>query len=169
MPRNTQHLAWVVTHMPKESDDALAKFTKSNPRWQGAHWDDVLDVILDADGHLELTEPMFDMMQGTDFPPNLVSAVSITLLWASKAFADLPLEHKAMTVRATIDNNGDKYWRATAETISREDAIHTCEGIEEAMLLNLNAGAGADTMMLTHAVRDLTRIVREHLQAGATS
>lgn len=112
--RNTEHLTWVLEHMPQESADALITFTKVNPHWRGAHWDDCLDTVIDADGHLDITEPMFDLMEGTNYPPNLVTAVTITLLWASQAFAEANEEDRATMVKATIANNGGPQTRIKA-------------------------------------------------------
>jgi hypothetical protein len=41
---------------PEQRDTALANFIKLNPHYDGAHWDDVLAILLDADAHLDLTE-----------------------------------------------------------------------------------------------------------------
>lgn len=38
------------------------------------------------------------------------------------------------------------------------EIVKLCDGIAAAMLTHLEAGAGADTMMLTHAVRDLANL-----------
>lgn len=41
------------------------------------------------------------------------------------------------------------------------DNIKLCEGIAAAMLTNLEANVPADTLMLTHAVRDLANLCAE--------
>lgn len=38
------------------------------------------------------------------------------------------------------------------------DKIHLCEGIAEAMLINLERQVPADSFVLTHAVRDLANL-----------
>lgn len=104
--RNTSHLDWVLEHMPKESADALAKFTSINPHWRGAHWDDCLDQLMDADAHLDMTESMWERCAETVYPASLVSAVAMTLLYASKMFAESDPDMQWQMVEATIRNNG---------------------------------------------------------------
>jgi hypothetical protein len=59
---------------------ALERFVARNPGWNGAHWEDILDVLLDSDQHLELTEPLFE--HGI---PNS-SEIAVTYLWANGRF-----------------------------------------------------------------------------------
>jgi len=37
---------------------ALDWFTTVNPHWKGANWDDVVDALLQADAHLDITEAL---------------------------------------------------------------------------------------------------------------
>jgi hypothetical protein len=102
------HLTWVREHMPQESAQALTKFLTIDPKWTGAGWDDLLDMMLDADAHLEVTEPLYEFSYGNGLRDMgmLPAAVAITLLYASKAFAEMTADQQAITVKATIDNNG---------------------------------------------------------------
>jgi hypothetical protein len=112
--RNTSHLDWVLEHMPDESARALGTFTHINQHWRGAHWDDCLDRIMDADGHLEVTEPLCEAAReaiiasgySKTYPAALTSAVGITLLYASQAFAEATPDEQWIMVEATITNNG---------------------------------------------------------------
>lgn len=109
MIRNTDHLTWVTEHMPDESAAALVTFTEQNPHWRGAHWDDCLDVLIDCDAFIEVTEPIFDLMTGPEwapFPPILTSSIIITLMLSSKQFCEASLGEKVIMVKATIYNNG---------------------------------------------------------------
>lgn len=78
-------LAWVRTHMPDESALALDKFLETNPHMRGAGWDDCLDRLIDGDAYLNITEPIHER---SDSPqPSLVTAVALTMLYASREFA----------------------------------------------------------------------------------
>lgn len=104
--RDTSHLTWVLEHMPKESNDALIKFTSINPHWRGAGWDDCLDQLMDTDSHLEVVEPLFERSTESVYPARLISAVAITLLYASQDFAELSTpDMQWIQVEATIRNN----------------------------------------------------------------
>lgn len=102
--RDTDHLQWVRIHMPDECSKALARFIDWNLAWRGAGWDDCLDRLMDSDAHLEITEPIHEILDSDR--PRLVSAVAITLLWADKTFAtEFTDEMRAVAVAATIANN----------------------------------------------------------------
>lgn len=45
---------------PDEVALALDRFTTANPHYQGAHWDDVIDELFNADAHLDITESCDD-------------------------------------------------------------------------------------------------------------
>jgi len=78
-------LAWVRHNMPNENALALEHFTTANPHWRGAHWEDCLDVLLDSDSHLELTEPLYDHFEDGDAVRlQLVCPIAVTLLWAKQ-------------------------------------------------------------------------------------
>jgi hypothetical protein len=49
--------------------------------------------------------------------------------------------------------------------MTNADKIHLCEGIAEAMLINLEHQVPADPLMLTHAVRDLANLCAEQQRA----
>ena len=73
-------------HMPAQSRDALEHFLVDNPRMQGAHWADVLDMLLDADAHVNLTDTVYDELRtivplGTE---GWILPVFLTLLYANK-------------------------------------------------------------------------------------
>lgn len=75
---NLDNLMWVRHNMPEECTLALSRFVRVNPSYNGANWEDCLDILLDSDSHLELTEPLWDEMDGDP----LSSYVGVTLLWA---------------------------------------------------------------------------------------
>ena len=95
---------WVITNMPNEATDALAKFVSINHHYRGAGWEDCLEVLLDSDAQLEVTEPMADAMPEWGA---LHAAITMTLIYASRVFAtDMTTEQRITAVRATIANNG---------------------------------------------------------------
>ena len=104
-------LAWVMKHLPTLASKALDKFVERNRHYNGAHWDDCLDVLIDSDSHLDITEPMsVATYMGTDdiildgYDPLLVDAVAITIFYADKAFANkYTAAMRAVAVKATID------------------------------------------------------------------
>ena len=82
--------------LPNLSAAALDRFVGINPRWNGAHWADVLEVLMDTDADPEGAEELFDEFGDTD--PQLFYAVANTLHWADP---DTPLT--AEQVRDTLD------------------------------------------------------------------
>lgn len=92
--------------MPGESAKALLMFTSMNPTWRGAHWDDVLDVLMDSDSHLDVIEPIIEALPLMD--ARLVRAVVLTALYADpSSFNDeWSLQERVTAVAATITNNG---------------------------------------------------------------
>jgi hypothetical protein len=82
----TQGLRWVRENMPEECVKALATFVRCNPGWNGAGWDDCLDILIDSDSHLELTEPMWVAFDEMDPPYRVmppVCEIAVTLLYAN--------------------------------------------------------------------------------------
>ena len=79
-------LMWVRHNMPNENALALEHFTTANPHWRGANWEDCLDVLLDSDSHLELTEPLYEEFDALDIGVRLqlVCPIAVTLLWAKQ-------------------------------------------------------------------------------------
>lgn len=82
---DSEALRWVMQHMPVEADAALAKFLEMNRQMTGSGWDDCLAMMLDADAHLAITEPVVDLLPEAD--PTLAVAVTLTILYSSEAFA----------------------------------------------------------------------------------
>lgn len=78
---DTKAISWVESNMPTEAGEALARFTNVNARWQGAHWGDVLGVLLDCDAHIDITDVMVEDERLAHLG-HLPAAVTITLLWA---------------------------------------------------------------------------------------
>ena len=80
--RQARHDAvmWVARMMPDENALALDRFTRVNPAFKGANWEDCLDVLVDSDSHLEVTEPMYEKI-GAPYEA-MSSYVTITLIWA---------------------------------------------------------------------------------------
>src|SRR4249920_3801329 len=78
-------LRWVRENMPLVSAVALQNFIMVNPSWNGAGWDDCLDMLLDSDSHLELTEPLYEQAEDEEVERlELVSPIAITLLWSHR-------------------------------------------------------------------------------------
>jgi hypothetical protein len=98
-------LRWVRERMPEECGKAIARFVIRNPHWQGAGWDDALDVLMDSDSHLEITEPLWDVVDRTEVtvPMPLVTAVAITFHYADETWFLLsPVDQLGLVV-ATIE------------------------------------------------------------------
>jgi len=101
MTDTAQAIDWVTTNMPTESAAALAQFAERNPHFRGANWDDVLDIILDADADLQWTEPLHALDE--TFPADVLeSAVTTTLAWAVEGFVEKPAAEQITAVRAAI-------------------------------------------------------------------
>src|SRR5262245_21128082 len=107
--RRSFRLNWVMKHMPAESAKALTTFLQINPRWEGAKWDDCLDVLLDSDSNLEVTEPVYEELDAEGFTakthPGLISAVTLTCFYAERAFSYMTVQMQAIVVKATISDN----------------------------------------------------------------
>ena len=73
-----ERLDWVARMMPEECALALDRFVRVNPTWRGANWEDVLDVLLDTDSHIEVTDYIYEALDGAD----KCSEVAVTLLYA---------------------------------------------------------------------------------------
>lgn len=86
-------LMWVAHNMPEENKLALERFVRVNPSWNGANWEDCLDVLLDSDSHLDVTEPL------AEEDIEMSSEIGVTLLWAYGG-APTADEVRAILVRA---------------------------------------------------------------------
>lgn len=97
----TDDIDWVLTHLPAESAKALAHFAELNHRLVGIRWDDALEILIDTDCHLDITDPIHQLI---DSPrPGLVRAVAITLLYADPAFDELNDNMRAVAVSIIIE------------------------------------------------------------------
>lgn len=100
---------WVRDRMPTESAAAIAQFVARNPHYQGANWDDVLEILLDADADLQWTEPIHEVDES--FPANpLESAVATTLAWAQESFINelIPADRVGAVRDLITINNGEQ-------------------------------------------------------------
>ena len=94
---------WLQAAMPTECDDALRKMVEVTPSMNGAAWWDCLDLLYDSDSHLDIIEPMADVMEEWTI---LHSYITLTLIYASKQFSvDYTNDMRVNAVRATILNN----------------------------------------------------------------
>lgn len=82
---NTDRLLRTQKAMAGHAARALTRFTILNPRFQGAQWADCLDLLLDADSHLDLTEPLYDELADkvSEEQRPFISLVAVTLLWST--------------------------------------------------------------------------------------
>ena len=86
-----ERLMWVHTNMP-EGTKALENFITVDPRWNGADWIDILDVLLDTDSHIELTEPLYEQAEAAGVQPlELVCPIAVTLLWSHRFDSEVVL------------------------------------------------------------------------------
>ena len=83
MPTNTERLLRTQDVVPSRA--ALERFITFNPSYNGAQWADVLDILLDSDSHLDITEPLWDELadQVTDEQRPYIPMVAVTLHWTS--------------------------------------------------------------------------------------
>lgn len=102
-----QAIDWVRDHLPQLSQSAINQFVVRNPHYRGAGWDDVLEIIMDADADLQWTTPLEEV--DDTFPANpLESAVTTTYAWAVEGFVERPALEQIATVRDTINNAGEQ-------------------------------------------------------------
>ena len=104
MTHNTD-LDWVNSHMPGESEQALARFTEANPTWRGSNWDDCLSALMDVDASLDIIEPLYADPFLAEMKA-LPAAVALTLAWASASFAEATPEQQMSMVKSTIGMDG---------------------------------------------------------------
>lgn len=107
--------AWIEEHMPAECVLALAGFVAVNPDLRGIEWGDALEMLIDADRHLDVIEPMVEQMPEWGLASelaargmantNLYSYVTLTLLYASAHFRSMDTAQRVIAVRATIEVN----------------------------------------------------------------
>jgi len=91
----------IERYMRIEADEALARFVLTNPHLRGIDWWTALDMLIDADAHLDITEPLAER-----FPhwSPLHAYVTLTALYNSKDFSqEWTDEMRAICVRATIE------------------------------------------------------------------
>lgn len=85
MSTEVDRLLQVEKAMPLHSEWALARFTKVNPHYNGAAWADCLEVLYDSDSNLDVTEPIWEALEGLVTPEQgrYISLVALTLLYAN--------------------------------------------------------------------------------------
>jgi hypothetical protein len=65
-----------------------------------------LATLLDSDAGLEWTTEMFELLGDTTDTPVLITAVTLTLVWADRVFASqMTAAQRLVAVLATIENN----------------------------------------------------------------
>lgn len=94
--------AWIEEHMPAECVLALGGFVAINPQLRGIEWWDALEMLIDSDSHLDVTEPLVEEMPDWN---RLHDYVAITLFYASLHFRNMDTAQRVMSVRATIEVN----------------------------------------------------------------
>jgi hypothetical protein len=90
----TDILLAVQRYMPARSVGALEHFKKANPSFEGAQWADVLDILLENDAHVDLTDAIYDDLRvvvpiGTE---GWILPVFLTLLYNNKGHAPYAAE-----------------------------------------------------------------------------
>jgi hypothetical protein len=112
MPERTEYLLGIERYMPRESDLALTYFVQLNPKYDGAKWADCLDVLLETDAHLDVTEPTYEALKpivpiGTE---PWILPITMTLLYAHKGAppytVEVAYEHGRLTARVEQDTGG---------------------------------------------------------------
>ena len=88
MTTTTHRLLRTEKVMTDDSRRALAAFVKVNPHYNGAHWADCLEVLVDSDSHLDITEPMYDLLSEvlSEEALSYLSMVCVTLHWSRTSF-----------------------------------------------------------------------------------
>jgi hypothetical protein len=105
--QESEAYAWVHEHMPHEEPRALAQFVAINPHQRGTQWWDVLSILRDCDAHLDVVEPMAEMVkdQGGQWTV-LHSFVTYTMLYASPVFAAWSNDLRVIALRTTLNDGG---------------------------------------------------------------
>src|SRR5580765_1416808 len=83
----------VTKGMPALSELALTRFVAINQRQNGIDWATALDLLIDSDSHLDVTEPVYEALIGTAIAPEdrgLIGPITVTLLYA---LHDRGMEH----------------------------------------------------------------------------
>lgn len=65
---------------PEERSAIVDRFAAANPHMRGAHFDDILEMLVDSDAYVAKTDPFFDTHQG-----ELPAAPGGTWLYAAYA------------------------------------------------------------------------------------
>ena len=78
-------LLTVEKMMPEQSAQALDTFTTINPSYEGAGWADCLDVLADTDARLDITEPIYEALEGraTEAQRPYIGLIALTLLFTA--------------------------------------------------------------------------------------
>jgi len=76
----------VQKYMITKSQAALEYFVSLNPKMDGAEWADCLNILLDGDSHLAITDPTYELMKPTVPIMTLpwIVPVTLTLLYAHR-------------------------------------------------------------------------------------
>jgi len=84
--QQTRMLLDIEELLSDHSKKALEHFVETNPHYRGAHWADALDIMLEADAHVGLTEAIYE-----DLKPIVplgkepwIVPVFLTLMYARK-------------------------------------------------------------------------------------
>jgi hypothetical protein len=74
----------VERKMPEQAERALASFVRHNKNYAGAGWADCLEVLADADSHLDVIEPLYHELEDavTDDQREYIALVALTILYA---------------------------------------------------------------------------------------
>ncbi len=80
MPKFDPYLAVQRTLSIEETTEALGRFTRANPHWQGAEVADVLDTLADGDAYLDLVEAMHELADVAVPEEGLLRACTLALV-----------------------------------------------------------------------------------------
>lgn len=96
---------WVDTFMSIECLHALERFVATNPGQRGIEWWDALDMLRDADAHLDIIEPLVERCTPGTWGA-LHTYVTLTLIYSVKDFTQRwDDDQRFIAMRATIENN----------------------------------------------------------------
>src|SRR5262245_30270816 len=91
---DTKLLLGIEAKFPEEAVAALENFTAINWHYRGANWSDCLEVLMDSDSHLDVTEPQ---------PDRESAYIAVTLLYARKQVPSLlEVQRYVEQYRATV-------------------------------------------------------------------
>ena len=98
----------VAKAMPVHSALALANMVHRNPHYNGAAWEDCLDILMDCDANLEVTESMYEALADEVGHPQLITPVTLTLFYARTGRFHAPVDPDLVEEYVGLNRQGTR-------------------------------------------------------------